>query len=80
VRIFVPALLAAPRGLGPAEIAVVLFIFGLWIWALVDCATKEPDTGNTKVVWVLIIALTHFIGALTYALVRRPRRVAELGC
>jgi hypothetical protein len=52
---------------------------GLWIWMLVDCATKEPDTGNSKVTWVLIIALTHIIGAAIYFFVRRPQRIAELG-
>ncbi len=50
-----------------------------WIWMLVDCATKETDQGNNKLIWVLIIALTHFIGALIYLLVRRPQRIAELG-
>jgi hypothetical protein len=50
-----------------------------WIWALVDCATKETDQGNTKIVWILIIIFTHWIGALIYLLVRRPQRVRELG-
>ena len=50
-----------------------------WIWMLVDCATKEPDTGNNKIVWVVIIALTHWIGAAIYYFVRRPQRIAETG-
>jgi dolichyl-phosphate-mannose--protein O-mannosyl transferase len=52
---------------------------GLWIAMIVDCVTKEPDTGNNKVVWILVIVLAHFIGALIYLLVRRPQRIAELG-
>ena len=28
--------------------------FGFWIWTLIDCATNEPDTGNNKVVWIII--------------------------
>jgi len=52
---------------------------GLWVWILVDCATKEADTGNNKIVWVLVIALTHLIGAAIYYFVRRPQRMAELG-
>jgi hypothetical protein len=51
----------------------------LLIWMLIDCATKESDQGNNKIVWILIIALTHLIGALIYLLVRRPQRIAELG-
>ncbi|MDB6024696.1 MAG: hypothetical protein JWM68_919 [Verrucomicrobiales bacterium] len=59
-------------------------LFGLaatifWIWALIDCATKEPDRGNDKIVWILVIVLTHWIGALIYLLVRRPKRIAQYG-
>jgi len=79
-------LLGALRGLGFPELIVILFVFGiciggtgLWVWALVDCATKEADSGSNKVTWVIIIAFTHFIGALIYLFVRRPQRIAELG-
>src|SRR4051812_30811222 len=36
-------------------------LFGtvLWIWMLIDCATKETDQGNTKLIWILIIVFTH---------------------
>jgi sterol desaturase/sphingolipid hydroxylase (fatty acid hydroxylase superfamily) len=46
-----------------------------WIWMLIDCVTKEPSTGNDKIIWVLVIVLTHLIGALIYYFVRRPRRI-----
>jgi prolipoprotein diacylglyceryltransferase len=60
---------------------LVLALLGLafWIWMLVDCATHEPSQGNDKVVWILIIVLTHVIGALIYFLVRRPQRKAQFG-
>ena len=51
----------------------------LWIWMLIDCATKEPSAGNDKIVWILVIALTHWIGALIYFLVRRPERKRLFG-
>jgi hypothetical protein len=50
-----------------------------WIWALVDCATKETNEGNTKLVWVGIILVANWIGALIYLIVRRSQRKAELG-
>jgi hypothetical protein len=50
----------------------------LWIWMIIDCATKEPQ-GTDKVVWILVILLTHFVGALIYLLVRRPKRIQEVG-
>ncbi|MFC1453066.1 PLDc N-terminal domain-containing protein [Verrucomicrobiota bacterium] len=63
-------------------ILVFLVVIGgsiLWIWMIVDCATKEPSEGNDKLVWILIIVLTHWIGALMYLLVRRPKRIEQFG-
>ena len=73
--------------LGVLELLLpVAFFFGLallgtvfWIWMLIDCATKEPNTGNDKIVWVVIIALTHLIGAALYFFVRRPARIRQFG-
>ena len=58
-------------------IALACMVF--WIWMLVDCATKESSQGNDKVVWVLVIVFTHWIGALIYYLVRRPERKKLFG-
>ncbi len=62
-------------------VTAVLGICGtiLWIWMIVDCATNEKSEGNDKLVWILVIVLTHLIGALIYLLVRRPKRIQELG-
>ncbi|MCX5675267.1 MAG: PLD nuclease N-terminal domain-containing protein [Planctomycetota bacterium] len=51
----------------------------LWIWALVDCLTKEGDEHNNRLIWTLVIVFTHAIGAIIYLLVRRPQRIKELG-
>ncbi len=58
-------------------IAVAGFIF--WIRMLIECATREPNEGNDKLIWILIIVLAGWIGALIYYFVRRPRRMAEVG-
>ena len=50
-----------------------------WIWMIVDCATKEPAQSNDKIVWILVIIFTHWVGALIYFLVRRPERIREHG-
>lgn len=64
-------------GLVFLTVAVLSTVF--WIWMLIDCATKEPSTGNDKIVWIVILALTHWIGAAIYFFVRRPQRIAEMG-
>jgi len=71
------------------EIFILLFIlafFGigvagtiLWIWTLIDCATKEPSEGNDKIIWILVIIFTHWVGSLIYLLVRRPQRIQMYG-
>ena len=53
--------------------------FILWIWALIDCITKEPSEGNDKIIWILVILLTHFVGALIYIVIRRPKRIDIYG-
>ena len=62
-------------------IVVALGVSGtiLWIWLLIDCATKEPSEGNDKVVWMLVILFAHLVGALIYFLVRRPKRIDLYG-
>lgn len=62
-------------------ILVMLFVFGtmavllaFWIWMIVDCVNNEPP-GNDKFVWLLIVILLNWIGALVYLFARRkPRR------
>ena len=50
-----------------------------WIWVIIDCATNEPSEGNDKLIWILIVVLTHWVGALIYLLVRRPKRIQQYG-
>jgi len=64
------------------HLLIVAFLLGasvFWVFMIIDCATKEPTGGNDKLVWILIIIFAHWIGALIYYFVRRPRRVAEVG-
>ncbi len=60
-------------------LSLAVFLGVSWVWALIDCVTKESDQGNSKLIWVLIIVLLHVFGAILYWTVRRPRRLAELG-
>ena len=69
--------------LGPL---ILLFVLAVsigttifWIWMIIDCVTKEPSEGNDKLIWILIIVLTNWIGALIYLLVRRPQRIEQYG-
>lgn len=54
-------------------------LLALWIWMIVDCAKHEKSEGNEKIVWILVIVLAGWIGALVYLFARRPTRKRELG-
>lgn len=60
-------------------LAVIALGFVFWVWALIDCIRREPDTGNDRIIWVLVILLLHFLGALVYVLARRPQRIRQFG-
>jgi len=50
-----------------------------WIWMIIDVATKEPENGNDKIVWILVVILAGVIGAAVYYFVRRPERIKKFG-
>jgi hypothetical protein len=56
---------------GFAVIAIVLAAF--WLWMLIDAVASPMDSG-TKVMWVLLIVLLGFLGALAYAVMGRGSR------
>ncbi len=62
---------------GSVETLVILaLLLGIvfWVWMLVHCATNQSLKGKEKTVWVVIIALTTWLGALLYFFIRRPQR------
>ncbi len=42
-----------------------------WVWMLVDCIQRPfpPAEQNAKIIWILVIVLTHWLGALLYYLI-----------
>ena len=66
-------------GMGQWEIMIVFVIMLgslFWLWMLVECALKEPNTIE-KLIWVIIIVVTHWLGAVIYFFARRPKRIRE---
>ena len=63
---------------GLAGAMIIFWIIGLaltvfWIWMLVDCLTSAMPT-NEKILWAVVIVLTHALGALIYFFVKRGNR------
>jgi hypothetical protein len=54
-------------------VPLALAIFAFWIWMLVHAIQNKGLTDGEKVGWVLAIALLHFLGALLYFFIGRPK-------
>ena len=50
-------------------VAVVVII--LWIWMIVDCAKRHFKNDTEKIVWIVVIVLGQWVGALVYFIVIR---------
>ena len=44
-----------------------------WIWMLFHAILNRGLSNSEKVVWVLVVFFLHFIGALLYFLLGRPK-------
>lgn len=67
--------------LGGAEVLLLLGLVlplslaftAFWIWMLVDAAQHPGLDQSEKIVWVVVIALTHFLGAAIYFFAARSK-------
>lgn len=53
-------------------IPFVIGCFLLWILSLIHCLRNKTLTDSSRIVWVVVICLTHAIGACLYLLFGRP--------
>lgn len=58
-----------------AVVALLLF----WAWMLVDCANIPPESSDysSRPMWLLVIVLVGWLGALIYFFTVRRRRMAR---
>jgi hypothetical protein len=57
-------------------VIVPLVLLGVvfWIWMLIHAVQNKGLNNNERIVWVLVIALLHFLGAVIYFFVGRPKK------
>ena len=55
--------------LGMVGIVVGVLIFIFWILMIVDCAKRSFKNDAEKIVWIIVLVLLGWIGALVYYLV-----------
>jgi uncharacterized RDD family membrane protein YckC len=57
---------------------VALALFAFWIWMLISAIQNRGLTDNEKIVWVLVVVLLHWLGALLYFFIGHPKRNSPL--
>ena len=57
-------------------LALLAFVF--WIWMLISAIQNKGLTDGEKVGWVLAVVFLHFLGALLYFFIGRPKRKTPL--
>lgn len=56
---------------GAVAILVGLLVLIFWIWMIVDCARRRFRNDVEKIVWLAVVILGGWLGALIYLLVVR---------
>ena len=56
-----------------AVVALVACVF--WIWMLISAVVNKGLNDGEKIGWVLVVLFLHFIGAIIYFFIGRPKRI-----
>ena len=56
---------------GGAIMIVVIAVLAFWIWMIVDVARRKFKEKTEKIVWILVVVLLGWLGALVYFIVVR---------
>jgi hypothetical protein len=67
------AIIGIKLGFGLFLLPLVLLAFVFWLWMLVHAITNRGVGEGEKIAWVLVILFLHFLGALIYFIVGRPK-------
>jgi len=67
------AIIGIKLGFGLFLLPFVLLAFVFWLWMLVHAITNRGVGDGEKIAWVLVILFLHFLGALIYFIVGRPK-------
>jgi len=63
---------------GGAELIILMVILAMvifWIRAIIDIAKSRFKDDTTKIVWLLIVIFTGFLGALIYIFVGKQNKL-----
>ena len=47
-------------------VALIILLFVLWIFMVIDCARREFPNKDDRIVWILVLVFLSYIGAIIY--------------
>ena len=59
---------------GLAVLLVILLLTIFWIWMIIEAITNHALDDTERLVWVLVIFFSHFIGSILYFVLVRSKR------
>lgn len=65
---------------GALAILIGILVFLFWIWMIIDAAKRSFRNDIEKIVWIVVIVLGSWVGALVYFLaikVSNPRGLVK---
>ena len=54
-----------------AGIGIAMLLF--WIWALIDVIRRQFPNQNDKTLWLIVVILLYWVGALVYLIAGRKK-------
>ena len=57
--------------------AMIIGVFVLWLWALVDIITSKYQENIMQVIWLLVVFFLPFVGVILYLLVGRAMKISS---
>ncbi|PHM17561.1 MAG: hypothetical protein CJD30_05775 [Sulfuricurvum sp. PD_MW2] len=61
-------------GLNLFLLFIIIGLFAIWIWALIDILTSKFNEDLMQIVWLLVVFFLPFIGVLLYLLIGRTMK------
>ena len=61
-------------GLNLFLLFIIIGLFAIWIWALIDIITSKFNEDLMQIVWLLVVFFLPFIGVLLYLLIGRSMK------
>ncbi|MDD5051457.1 MAG: SHOCT domain-containing protein [Sulfuricurvum sp.] len=61
-------------GLNLFLLFIVIGLFTIWIWAMIDIITSKFNEDVMQIIWLLVVFFLPFIGVLLYLLIGRTMK------